>query len=59
MNRLTEKLIQIAAVVMIVWYGWSLARETVIEIIKATQRANAAEQRLQSYERQGRESKAP
>ena len=48
MSKTTERLLQIAAVVMIIWFGWSLARDTVIEIIKATQRANAAEQKLQS-----------
>ena len=44
----TERLLQVAAVVMILWFGWSLAKETIVAQIQANNRAVVAERQLQA-----------
>lgn len=48
MTKFTERLLQVAAVAALLWFGWGLARDTVVAQIQAGQRAYQAEQQLQS-----------
>lgn len=53
MSKLTERLIQITAVAGLLWFGWGLARDTVIAQLTLANRAAIAEQRAAGCERAG------
>lgn len=50
MSKVTERLVQIAAVMVIIWFGWNLAKESIIGQINANNNAAVAMQRLQACE---------
>ena len=50
MSKLTERLIQMAAITIILWFGWGLARDSVINQITANSNTAQALQRLQACE---------
>ena len=52
MKKSTELLLQIAAVVGILWFGWSLVSATVVNLIRANQRVAIAERNLVSCQQQ-------
>ena len=54
MSLLTERLLQVAALVALLWFGYGLVERSVVAIIIATNRAAQAEQRLQACEQQMR-----
>ena len=51
MSNLTERLLQIAAVTFILWFGYGLVERSVISIIQARSQANVAIQQLQDCQR--------
>ena len=50
MSKLTERLLQIGAVVVILYLCWQLSAQTFVSIIQANNRATIAEQRVQACE---------
>lgn len=46
MSKATERLLQVAAVVALLWFGWGLARDLVIAQIIANNKINVLEQQL-------------
>ena len=50
MSKLTEHLLQVAAVVALLWFGYGLVERSVITILQQSTRAQAAEQKLQQCE---------
>ena len=46
MSKFTERLVQIAAIMVFAWFGWQLAVNTVITIIQANNHAAQAEQHV-------------
>ena len=48
MSKFSERLLQVMAIVVLLWFGWSLAKETIIAQIQANNRADAAEQKLKT-----------
>lgn len=46
----TERLLQVAALAAILWFGWQLTATTVVMILQLQQRAAAAESRLAACE---------
>ena len=50
MSKVTERLVQVAAIVVILWFGWNLAKESIIGQIQANNNAASALQRLQACE---------
>ena len=60
MSKFSERLLQVMAIVVLLWFGWSLAKETIIAQIQANNRADAAEQKLRSLsEQRGLEKTGP
>lgn len=50
LSRFTERLIQVAAAIVLCWFGWQLAQTTVIGYLQAVQAANQAQQKLAACE---------
>ena len=48
MKPITEKLLQVAAVVFIVYFAWQLALQSIVAQIQANNRAAVAERQLQA-----------
>jgi uncharacterized membrane protein len=48
MTKFTERLLQIAAIIALLWFGWNLARDTVVAQILANNRAAQCEQELRA-----------
>ena len=46
MSKFTERLVQIAAIIIFAWFGWQLTTNTIIAIIQANNRAVQAEQHV-------------
>lgn len=46
MSNLTERLLQVAAIVFIGWFVWQLAVQSVVSVIRANNQANVAERAL-------------
>ena len=55
MSKFSEKLLQLVAIVILLWFGWSLAKETIVAQIQANNRADIAEQKLRSLLEQRKE----
>jgi len=47
MSKLTERMIQAAVLLAILFYGWGLSRDTFVLMIQLERRAVVAEQRVQ------------
>ena len=50
MSTRTERLIQLAAVVGLLWFGWGLARDTIVAQLTLANRTAIADQRLRQCE---------
>lgn len=50
MSQLTERLLQVASLVALLWFGYGLVERSVITILQQSTRAQAAEQKLQQCE---------
>lgn len=46
MKPLTERLIQLAAGITLLWFGWTLAKETVVWNLQLSQRLSTCEANL-------------
>lgn len=51
MKPFTERLLQVALIVAVLYFGWGLAKDTLIAIINAERRAAIAEQQLMELRR--------
>ena len=51
MSNLTERLVQIAAIAFILWFGYGLVERSVVSIIQSRSQANVAMQQLQECQR--------
>lgn len=47
MSRFTERLVQLAAIVFFLWFGWQTVSQTVVDLIVTKQRLAACEAKLQ------------
>lgn len=47
MSKLTERLIQVAAVTLVLWFGYQLIERTVIDRVRLAQRVNVLAAQLQ------------
>lgn len=54
MSTTTERLIQVAAVILVLWFGWQLVSQTVVSLLLATHRAQVAEEKLRQLELKGK-----
>ncbi len=50
MSKTTERLVQVAALTMILWFGWDMAKQTIIAQIRANNQAAMAAQQLRACE---------
>lgn len=57
MSKLTERLLQIGVLVALLFYGWSLSRDTVLQMVRLSQQVQISAQQLQQCEAQLRAPK--
>jgi threonine/homoserine/homoserine lactone efflux protein len=50
MSKTTERLLQTAAAIFIIYFAWQIAQQTIVTIVQQNQRATIAEQKLAQCE---------